>query len=236
MTTAPTEYLLGEKLAAYSVFASITFFTLGIWIFMGFVPPLAPNLPAAETANYYREHSVMIRLGCSFAMIGASCMGPLFGAMFAVVRRMKRRSTALAAIQLIMGATVVTLFIAVFFFWGAASFRLDRSDEAIVLLSDVGWIMLTMAAPGLSFAMLAIGLGILNDDRNSPLIPRWVGWYNVWYAVMSFPAIFTILVTSGPLAWNGIIPFWIPLIAFGGWCVIMAISLLKHARQQEVGA
>jgi hypothetical protein len=60
-----------------------------------------------------------------------------------------------------------------------------------------------------------------------------VGYFNLWCALLFVPGLACIYVTTGPLAWNGIISFWVVLTAFTIWLFVMAAMLLRAIAAQE---
>src|SRR5262249_46808293 len=67
----------------------------------------------------------------------------------------------------------------------------------------------------------------LMDRRQRPIFPRWLGYYNLWVALMFTPGTFTVFFHNGPLAWNGLIAWYLPLAVFATWLVINPIYLSK---------
>jgi hypothetical protein len=70
---------------------------------------------------------------------------------------------------------------------------------------------------------------ILRDESPRPLLPRWLGYLNLWCAIGSLPAAGVYFVQDGPLAWNGLLSFWLPAVCFGAWAFATMAVLLKAA-------
>jgi len=71
-------------------------------------------------------------------------------------------------------------------------------------------------------------------DRNDPVtFPRWFGYLNVWFALLSLPGGAVLIFNDGPLAWNGVIAFWVPLAAFVVWMVGITIALRSSIKAEE---
>ena len=225
----------GEKFAGWSTYLSIVLFLITLWPMMGFMPPMDPALTAEATADYYRQNSLAIRFASMTMMIAAGALAPMYGAMFAAMLRMRGRPVTLAATQLASGAVVVVNFLACSFFFGAAAYRVERGVEGIQLLSDLAWFYLIMPAPPACLGVLVFGLAVLADRRDEPVMPRWLGFFNVWMAVTFFPGLVAVLAHSGPLAWNSVLPFWIPLATFTPWCLIMAAMMIRYGGQISRG-
>ena len=76
------------------------------------------------------------------------------------------------------------------------------------------------------------GIAILQDTREQPIFPRWSGYANLWFAVLSLPSTGLYFLKVGPFAWDGMLAFWLAGGAFFGWAIIMTVVMLKAIRQQ----
>ena len=41
------------------------------------------------------------------------------------------------------------------------------------------------------------------------------------------------IFNEGPLAWNGIIAFWIPLVAFSAWIIAITVVMLRSISAEQ---
>ena len=58
------------------------------------------------------------------------------------------------------------------------------------------------------------GVAILLDKRAVPIFPRWLGFLNLWAAVMFVPGSFNVFFLQGFLAWDGWLAFYFPVAVF----------------------
>ena len=65
------------------------------------------------------------------------------------------------------------------------------------------------------------------------MLRRWVAHFNVAIAAALVPAAFTGLALSGPMAWNGLLPFWLKNIAIAAWIVVMSVVLGRNIYRQR---
>jgi hypothetical protein len=63
--------------------------------------------------------------------------------------------------------------------------------------------------------------------------PRWFGYFNIWFVFMAEAGALAWLTRTGPFAWEGLFPFWLPFILFGVWIPIMATLLLRALSAQR---
>ena len=71
----------------------------------------------------------------------------------------------------------------------------------------------------------AIGFAILGDQRTHPIFPRWLGFFNLWVAVLFIPRGLLTFFKTGPFAWNGLFVWWIPFLVFFTWYLLMFYML-----------
>jgi hypothetical protein len=81
--------------------------------------------------------------------------------------------------------------------------------------------------------MLASAIPVLADRNPDPIFPRWVGYANIWTAILATPGCLITLFKSGPFAWNGAIAFWVAAIAFGIWMMVNFWAM-RHALLREM--
>jgi hypothetical protein len=125
------------------------------------------------------------------------------------------------------------LFVLPPIFWCAAAYRPERAVADIVMLNDLGWFSFIMIVPPGILQVIVLGAAILQDKRKVPLFPRWVGYLNLWAALLFVPGGFVSLFKTGAFAWNGAIAFWIPVSFFGAWWIIMFVMCLKAIKRPD---
>jgi hypothetical protein len=193
---------------------------VAMWPLMHFLPPLDPALPTATVAAIYRTNGTGIIVGGLFLLAATSALMPFFSAVAMQLTRMERPSklwTYTFLTSAVLG--FVPLLIAEMLF-STAAYRPERPDQIIQVLNDFGFIMFVgPALPG-TVQILATAIPVLADRNSDPIFPRWVGYANLWAAILVTPGCMVTLFKRGPFAWNGAISFWVAAIAFGIWVSI----------------
>jgi hypothetical protein len=222
-----------QVLCAWTGPALIVIFLIAMIPLAHMIPPLSPTMTGAQVAAFFDQHRIQIRLGMLLMMLGAG-VGMVWPAAIAdQMRRIERNSRVLTYTQLVSGVLSNFLFLPCALFWGIAAFRSERSPEVIQLLDDFGWFFLLMAVSPAVIQSLALALAILSDKSASPLFPRWLGYFNIWAAALFLPGGVLLFFKTGPFAWNGLFPFWIPLTVFSLWLVLNTMFVLKAIRRPE---
>lgn len=191
------------------------------------IPPVSPNETADQIAARYAAHANGIRLGAVLMLFGAGFTVPLGALIAAHIKKIEGAFSPLAYIQIIGAAGgLVAISIPVMIF-GVAAFRPDRDPHLIQLLSDLGWVPFIMNGPPAILQAVSFGVAILQDRREKPAFPRWLGYFNFWAAFCFLPAFLLLFFKTGPFAWNGLLSFWLAAALFGGWFLIVPIMLLR---------
>ncbi|MQY22516.1 hypothetical protein [Nocardia macrotermitis] len=200
--------------------------------FPGFFPPMSPNLTATQVAEFYRDHTAMIR----FSMVGFNLCGilivPFFVLILARMQRMRGQSHIFAFSYLAAVVAGATLFALSDIFFGVAAFRPDRSADLIQLLNDLAWIFFIAPIGMLVAQFVLLALAIYFDDVRDPVFPRWVAHYSLVTAVLMAPSAGAAVFRNGPLAWNGVVSFWLRNIAFAVFVVVMFFVLRASYRRE----
>ena len=76
------------------------------------------------------------------------------------------------------------------------------------------------------------GVLTLLDKRQAPIYPRWFGYFRNWCAIGLSPAGLIIFIKDGPLAWNGLLAFWIAASTAVVWIVVTSIATASAIKSQ----
>jgi hypothetical protein len=224
-----------QRLFVYSGFACLVLIGTGLLIFAGCVPPPSAANTAAEIARFYQADPNRVRLGLQLAMVGSALFIPFFVTLFLQMQRIEHRPSPWAYLQLACGTADMFVFILPLIILQAAIFRVDDiAPETMRTLNDMAWILFVSPASMIVLQMISVGAVVLGDKSSSPLLPRWVGYYNFWAALVSCCGITVPFFKNGPLAWNGVFTYWIPVAAFAGFIAVNGVALLGALRSEAV--
>jgi hypothetical protein len=117
--------------------------------------------------------------------------------------------------------------------WTVAAFRPERNPEITQAFHDMAFLWFLMPFVFAMVGCLAIGICVLEDKSSDPVYPRWVGYANLYFA-FGFPmAMFTTYAKTGPFAWDGLWPWWIPVIDYTIWSVVMSWATWQAGNRQH---
>jgi hypothetical protein len=206
------------------------------WILIArWIPPPSPNRSADDVVEKFRDHTELIQVGMLITLFASALLVPFCGVIAAHMRRIEGYGGgALSNIQLTSAAVLSLEFIIPLMVWLTASYRVDdTSAETIRMLNDMGWLMFVVVISSAEVQLLCIAAAIFLDRRPEPVFPRWAGYLNLWVVVGLLPAAFVVFFKDGPVAWNGLVGFFIPLTSYGIWMFTMFV-LLRRAIDAEL--
>jgi hypothetical protein len=226
-----------QRWCAWSGVAFTVLFIAGFLI-AGFVPPPPPTLDPAGIAGFYGANQLRIHIGLLICSLSAPLITAWIAGISLQMRRIEGNRSPLAFAQGIAGAALVLEFLFPFLMWQTAAYRSDRDPAIVQALNDLGWLCFLGIPMTAAFQGVVFGLAVLRDGRATPRFPRWVGYFNIWICMMYVPASFCVLTQTGPIAWNGLISWWLAAVTYFIWMIGVTYALLRaiRAEQAEVAA
>jgi hypothetical protein len=205
-----------------------------LWLLLDMVPPPSAKLSATQIAHWYAERHTQIRVGAVIASWTSAFMVPL---AIVVAAQMSRQETGrkVWSAMTICGGTLMSIFLVLPpLFWGVAAFTPSRAPQITAIMHELGMLTLTTTDQYYVFMWVAVVVicWLPTSISHSPF-PRWFGYLTAWIAVMFEAGAFAFLPRTGPLAWNGLMVFWLPLTLFGLWIAVMCNLLLRALKRQR---
>lgn len=216
-----------QRLCAWTGPVFMVVFFIGWVPLAGWLPPPSPAMSAEQVVAMYRDNLLGIRLGMVVVALASALLLTFFAAVSVQVKRMEGGGSVLAYAQLAAGIMAVVEFMIPAAIWEAASYRLDRSPEDTQLLHDLGWFPFFALAATAILQGVVIGVAVLRDRRPEPVFPRWAGYFNIWAVMLLFFGTFIVLVKDGPIAWNGLLTWWMELVSYFLWITVNTVLVLR---------
>ena len=192
------------------------------------VPPPSPDESAGQIADFYRAHTGGIRFGLLLPLFASPLYASWSAAVAAQMKRIRGTHPVLADLQLVLGGLTVLVFMIPALLIEIAAFRLDRAPGTIQTLNDIAWMMFIGMGATAILQPFVVGVAILQDRRDqAPVFPRWVGYFNIWTAILFLPGPLCVFFKTGPLAWDGLFTWWIPFVLFAAWMLVMLVMVGK---------
>lgn len=212
---------------SWSGFVYIAFLLIGIWPLAGFFPSQPPTDGAEAIAAMYREHALSIRFGMVMVLVGSMFYVPWTALLAKMIQAVEGRAGILTYSMVIAGCTNVLLTAYPAGWWLIASYRGERAPELVQLLNDVGWSQFLGVISPFYFVVISLIYTCFADEDADPIIPRWVGYYNLWFMLTLLPLSIIFFFKTGLFAWNGILGFYLPFTIFFIWFFVMTHTVRK---------
>ncbi|TDO17952.1 hypothetical protein EV580_1131 [Mycobacterium sp. BK086] len=217
----------------YSGYAFFVLYLFGIVVVAGFIPPPAPSWSPDAVMAFFDGRHVRILVGMSVCAFASALYLPWGVAVSGQMLRLERsRFPALSAVQAISAGLGAVFFAISPLVWLAMAYRSGHASDTIGLLNDFAWISWIVSWPFFFVQAAALGLCILMN--RSSVLPSWVGYLSVWFALSMFPASAIVFFYTGPLAWNGIFGLYLPLAVFAIWYNVVTYYLLRAVKDEPI--
>jgi hypothetical protein len=217
----PSMNLTAQRLCVWCGPIMIAIWATAFAFLCHFIPPPSPAKSRAALVAQFSDHTNLIRLGLVISLFSCALLVPFCAVIAAQMRRMEGVRSVLAESQLVSGGLLCVEFLLPFAIWQTALYRLHEwNPETVQMLNDMAWLMFLGIISSACIQVASIGVAILLDKGSKPVFPRWAGYFIPFFK-------------TGPLAWNGIFAWWVPLCVYFCWFVVMVVLLLRAIGADE---
>ena len=225
----------GEVILLWTLPVVVLIWASVFFLFPGFLPPMSPTMSADQVAAFYRDPENLPRIRYSMIVFNWFCVGliPILALIALQIRRMAHRTPIFSYSIIACAACVPTTFLMASLFWLLAAFRPERDPQLILLFNDMAWVTSSSQVGFLIAQSVLLALAIFLDRQARPVFKPWVAHFNLLVAVVMVPACFVGLAMEGPIAWDGILTFWVRNAAVGLWIAVMGVVLGRTIHRQR---
>lgn len=206
------------------------------FVLAGVLPfPLGPDDTTADVVSFY-SYGTRVVMGFGMASVGLGSIIPIIAGTSYILWQSPDRPSPYALLQLVSGTVTVVCLMLPMQMMAVAAFRPERAGELTVLLNDLSWLLFITPIAPFVIQNITIGGGILSD-RDS-LFPHWLGYLNLWVGFTFTFDVVAFAFHSGPMAWNGLLIFWLALTSYSiwllamGWGIHVALKKLESQRRE----
>lgn len=201
---------------------------------MHFLPPPSPSLSPEEITQRFVEHNTGIRFGSVIMCIFWSFWATWAIAITMFIRKMEGSSPILTYVSIALAGGGYVFFILIPMTWAVIAFRPESLDPSVIqIMNDWVWFDFLFTWPPFALWMLVVAVAIFNDRNEPRIYPRWIAYFNVWCAILVFPAGLIAFFKEGPFAYDGIFSFWLPFLVFFGWMALMTYNTFLAAARED---
>jgi hypothetical protein len=235
MAEAAFANIRSQRFMVYLTIALMVLFGISVFGLMGFMPPPGANLSPDQAVQVYAEHNLRFKLGVFLALIASGCVMPLTVVTSVQMARLEKGFPVWAWMQALTGAVGTAFFWLPVLIFATAAFSPGRPPELTLLMHEFGW--LAFITPLSLFPMQLISIIYIaftkDEDDKYSAFPRWLGYLTAWNLIQSFGGPIAVIFRTGVFSWNGLFPFYLPLLLFSLWLPAMCYCLLRALKHQE---
>ncbi|OBA76296.1 hypothetical protein A5641_22350 [Mycobacterium sp. 1554424.7] len=225
----------GELILFWTLPAMAVIWISAFFLFPGFVHPMSPTMTADQVAAFYRNPANLTRIRFSMILFNEFCVCfiPVLMLLVMQMRRMAHRTPILSYCMIACAAGGPAIFLIANLFWLLAAYRPERPPVLTQMFNDLAWVTFTIQVPYLIMQSVLVALAVFWDRQDRPVFKTWVANFNLVIAAALVPAAFTGLALDGPMAWNGLLPFWLKNISIVVWIAVMGVVIGQTLRRQR---
>jgi hypothetical protein len=224
-----------QSLCMWSGYSFFVLYLIGIVVVAGFIPPPAPSWSGEAITAFFDGRQMRVLFGMSICAIASALYVPWGVSIYGEMLQMERtRFAPLSVVQVISAGLGAAFFAISPLMWLTLAFRAGHTSDAIWILNDFAWISWIVSWPFFGVQAAALGLSVLT--HRSAVLPRWTGYFSIWFALSMFPASLIVFFQSGPFAWNGVFGIYLPLGMFAIWYHVVTFYLRKGIKARAAVA
>jgi hypothetical protein len=208
--------------------AMLVLFALGFMVLAGYLPPPPPGLSSLELVHRLQSNLNAFRLGMLVTMFGFALMVPWAVGIAKSADDSKTQPPLLTYVQLGSAAIGSLIGQGATWIFEATVYRLQDTDPQIVRsLHDLAWFTFLAPWPSFTIWCFALAVAIFRNQAGGYGLPRWSGYLSLSTGILFVPACLIFWFKTGPLAWNGVVAFYVPVFIFFIWVVGMSVPALR---------
>jgi hypothetical protein len=203
---------------------------------MHFIPPPSPAMTAEQIASIYADHRISLLAGSAIILCSFTLYSTWVIPIIVFINRMERGVPALTYASMVINGVCAFIVFVIPVIWTLTAYRAGSvSPEITQYSNDLSWFFWVYTFPPYSMWMVIIALAIFNNRSAHAEYPRWLAFYNLFTALLIAPVGLVGFFKSGPLAYNGVIAFWIDASIFFTWMITMTVMTFRAIAQVEHG-
>jgi len=202
---------------------------VGLWGFLGRnMPPFSPNATPEEVKAHFVELRLPLLIGMSVALTITAFYMAWSVAIARVMEHVEGPGGVFSKLEMMGGTITCAPIMTACMAWLTAAHEAHYLDPGVVhMLYWMGWLLFDLAYFVTSLQIAACSIAFMRDKREKKLVPDAVSWWG-WVTFASFFVVSAIpFLTTGPLAFNGVISFWVAFFTWFFWIAGLGYFVFK---------
>lgn len=221
-------------LAWYATIAFYSLYTVVFFVISRTQPPGKPWYTSSQVVGWFAGHheGLLIGFGLIFVLGGLSATS--IALITYSIRRMSVSRAFAYSYLIIYAVSAVPGFLFICVAMTAGALRPERSAALQHWLYDLGFLSFSGTMGVFLIGSLIWMVAILLDENR--VFPTWFAYLNLCNALTEVVVAPSWLFRAGPLAWNGVIAWWINVAVFGMYTGAFIYLLRNMILREDFGA
>lgn len=202
------------------------------------IPPLPPEWSADQVATWFQEHATRVTTGaliCSWVSAG---WAPLFVIVAQQMRRheiLQNKMPIWSPIIAVTGGLTSIFLVLPPLFWGVCAWTPTRAPEITLMLHQLATLSMITTDQFFIFGWVGICIVCLTPTKvpvpHTPFT-RNFGYFFIWATLLEEFSALAWLSKSGVVSWNGVLPWWVPIITTAVVIPVLIIVMFRAINAQ----
>ena len=223
----PTDYK-SWKVMAWTGFAFIAAFFCLWGLLARNISPFPASAEPQAVWDHYKNYRLAIMIGMSVCLTCTAFYMVWSVAVSRVMERIEGAGGLWSKLEMMGGTITCAPIMTACAIWLTAAHEIDNISPGMAhTLYWFGWLLIDLAYFVTSLQIAAVSIVFMRDKREKKLVPNVVSWWG-WITIASFFVVSAIpFVNTGPLAFNGVISFWIAFFTWFFWIPSLSYFIIK---------
>ncbi|WP_336157896.1 hypothetical protein [Amycolatopsis sp. VC5-11] len=214
---------------------SLAPFVAALVLLARMVPPPRPSWSAERIAEVYAGNQTGILVAAFVAIVSIALWANWAGVVIAECRSVETSSPFLTYTLTIFASAMFLITLSCPVLLGFGAYRAGEVPPEITrLINDAFWFAAEYPYSPFAAFMVVLAIVVFSDKRDTPVFPRWVGYFCLWCALLMFPGGMLAFFKTGPFAYDGLLAFYVLAGAYTTFTI--ALSVVMHKQMNRDAA
>jgi hypothetical protein len=220
--------------AWYATLAFYNMYTVVFFVLSRTQPPGKPWLTPHQVVGWFADHHTGLLVGFGFIFLLGGFSATSIAMITYSIRRMSVSRVYAYSYLILYAVAAVPGFLFICVAMTVSELRPARSATTQQWLYDLGFLSFSGTMGVFLVGSLIWMTAILLDKNN--VFPKWFGYLNLCNALTEVVVAPSWIFQRGPLAWNGVIAWWIDVVVFGIYTGVFIYLTRQMILREDFGS
>ncbi len=219
--------------AWYVTIAFYSLYSIVFFLITRTQPPGQPWYGPHQAVTWFADRHTGLLIGFALIFVLGGFSATAIALITYTIRRMSVSRAFAYSYLLLYAVSAVPGFLFICVAMTAGAMRPERSPALQQSLYDLGFLSFS-GTMGVFLVGSLIWMTAILLDKNH-VFPRWFAYLNLCNALTEVVVAPSWIFQRGPLAWNGVIAWWIDVVVFGVYTVVFILLLRNVIVREDFG-